>query len=131
MVQEAEKYKSEDEHKKKFEAKNSLENYAYNMRKIVKDEKIASSLPAADKKKKIEDAVESTIQRLDGNQLAEVDEFEDKLKELESICNPIIANTRAVVVVFPGSSILHPHRQNLATKAFSCGAHDCQSWPLH
>ncbi|NBI73782.1 molecular chaperone DnaK, partial [Clostridiaceae bacterium] len=91
MVQEAEKYKSEDEeHKKKVEAKNALENYSYNMRNTIKDEKIASKLPAADKKK-IEDAIEESIQWLDGNQLAEADEFEDKMKELESICNPIIA----------------------------------------
>ncbi|KAK4406128.1 Heat shock protein 4 [Sesamum angolense] len=91
MVQEAEKYKAEDEeHKKKVEAKNALENYAYNMRNTIKDEKIASKLPPADKKK-IEDAIDSAIQWLDGNQLAEADEFEDKMKELESICNPIIA----------------------------------------
>nr|QCQ29491.1 heat shock protein [Camellia fraterna]QCQ29492.1 heat shock protein [Camellia fraterna] len=91
MVQEAEKYKSEDEeHKKQVEAKNTLENYAYNMRNTVKDEKIGEKLPAADKKK-IEDAIEQAIQWLDSNQLAEADEFEDKMKELESICNPIIA----------------------------------------
>ncbi|KAJ4704731.1 Heat shock cognate 70 kDa protein [Melia azedarach] len=91
MVQEAEKYKSEDEeHKKKVEAKNALENYAYNMRNTVKDEKIGSKLEPADKKK-IEDAIEQAIQWLDSNQLAEADEFEDKMKELESICNPIIA----------------------------------------
>ncbi|CAN6565594.1 unnamed protein product [Malus baccata var. baccata] len=91
MVQEAEKYKSEDEeHKKKVEAKNALENYAYNMRNTIKDDKIASKLDAADKKK-IEDAIDQAIQWLDGNQLAEADEFEDKMKELESICNPIIA----------------------------------------
>ncbi|KAF3957515.1 hypothetical protein CMV_017479 [Castanea mollissima] len=91
MVQEAEKYKAEDEeHKKKVEAKNALENYAYNMRNTIKDDKIAAKLPAADKKK-IEDAIDQAIQWLDGNQLAEADEFEDKMKELESICNPIIA----------------------------------------
>ncbi|KAG0591248.1 hypothetical protein M758_1G157100 [Ceratodon purpureus] len=91
MVQDADKYKSEDEdHKKKIEAKNSLENYAYNMRNTIKDEKIASNLDGADKKK-IEDAVEAAIQWLDQNQLAEADEFDDKMKELESICNPIIA----------------------------------------
>ncbi|KAK4720862.1 hypothetical protein R3W88_011095 [Solanum pinnatisectum] len=91
MVQEAEKYKAEDEeHKKKVEAKNALENYAYNMRNTIKDEKIASKL-SPDEKKKIEDSVEQAIQWLDGNQLAEADEFEDKMKELESICNPIIA----------------------------------------
>ncbi|KAI7729300.1 hypothetical protein M8C21_018520, partial [Ambrosia artemisiifolia] len=89
--QEAEKYKAEDEeHKKKVEAKNALENYAYNMRNTIKDEKISSKLPADDKKK-VEDAVEEAIQWLDGNQLAEVEEFEDKMKELEGICNPIIA----------------------------------------
>jgi L1 cell adhesion molecule like protein len=91
MVQEAEKYKSEDEeHKKKVEAKNALENYAYNMRNTVKDEKIASKLEPAEKKK-IEDVIEESIQWLDNNQLAEADEFEDKMKELEGICNPIIA----------------------------------------
>ncbi|VAI50177.1 unnamed protein product [Triticum turgidum subsp. durum] len=91
MVQEAEKYKSEDEeHKKKVESKNALENYSYNMRNTIKDEKIASKLPADDKKK-IEDAIDAAIQWLDTNQLAEADEFEDKMKELEALCNPIIA----------------------------------------
>ncbi|XP_075484405.1 heat shock cognate 70 kDa protein 2-like [Primulina tabacum] len=91
MVQEAEKYKAEDEeHKKKVDSKNSLENYAYNMRNTIKDEKIASKLAASDKKQ-IEEAVESAIRWLDSNQLAEVEEFEDKLKELENLCNPIIA----------------------------------------
>ncbi|KAJ1443162.1 Heat shock protein 70 family [Sesbania bispinosa] len=91
MVQEAEKYKSEDEeHKKKVEAKNALENYAYNMRNTIKDEKISSKLSSEDKTK-IDNAIEQAIQWLDANQLAESDEFEDKMKELESICNPIIA----------------------------------------
>jgi L1 cell adhesion molecule like protein len=91
MVQEAEKYKSEDEeHKKKVDAKNSLENYAYNMRNTIRDDKIASKLPEADKKK-IDEAIEGAITWLDNNQLAEVDEFEDKMKELEGICNPIIS----------------------------------------
>ncbi|XP_021298179.1 heat shock 70 kDa protein 5 [Herrania umbratica] len=91
MVQEAEKYKAEDEQvKKKVEAKNSLENYAYNMRNAVKDEKLAGKLNLADKQK-IEKAIDETIEWLDRNQLAEVDEFEDKLKELEGLCNPIIS----------------------------------------
>ncbi|TYI07931.1 hypothetical protein ES332_A10G260600v1 [Gossypium tomentosum] len=91
MVQEAEKYKSEDEeHKKKVEAKNALENYAYNMRNTIKDEKIGSKL-SPDDKKKIEGAIDAAINWLDANQLAEADEFEDKMNELESLCNPIIA----------------------------------------
>lgn len=91
MVKEAERYKAEDEEvKKKVEAKNALENYAYNMRNTVRDEKFAGKLDPTDKEK-IEKAVEETISWLDGNQLAEVDELEHKLKELESVCNPIVA----------------------------------------
>ncbi|RYR76863.1 hypothetical protein Ahy_A01g001390 isoform C [Arachis hypogaea] len=91
MVKDAERYRAEDEEvKKKVEAKNSLENYAYNMRNTIRDEKIAGKL-SADDKGKIEKAVEDAIEWLEGNQMAEVDEFEDKQKELEGICNPIIA----------------------------------------
>ncbi|KAI4348152.1 hypothetical protein L6164_008911 [Bauhinia variegata] len=80
MVQDAEKYKAEDEeHKKKVEAKNALENYAYNMRNTIKDEESSSKLSESDKRK-IEDAIDQAIQWLDGNQLAEADEFEDKMK---------------------------------------------------
>ncbi|XP_059453039.1 heat shock 70 kDa protein-like [Corylus avellana] len=91
MVHEAEKYKQEDEEvKKKVDAKNALENYAYNMRNTVRDEKIAGKLDPADKEK-IEKAVNDAIEWLDRNQLAEVDELEDKMKELEGLCGPIIA----------------------------------------
>ncbi|KAL1221014.1 Heat shock 70 kDa protein 5 [Cardamine amara subsp. amara] len=91
MVQDAEKYKAEDELvKKKVEAKNSLENYAYNMRNTLKDEKLAQKLDQEDKQK-IEKAIDETIEWIEGNQLAEVDEFEYRLKELEGICSPIIS----------------------------------------
>ncbi|KAL5547554.1 hypothetical protein UlMin_002785 [Ulmus minor] len=91
MVRDAERYKEEDEQvKKKVDAKNALENYAYNMRNTVRDEKFSGKLNPDDKQK-IEKSVDEAIAWLDGNQLAEVDELEDKLKELEGICNPIIA----------------------------------------
>jgi heat shock protein 1/8 len=91
MVQDAEKFKSEDEeHKKKIEAKNAVENYAYNMRNSLNDTNVGGKLDADDKKT-IETAIDGAISWLDGNQTAEVDEFEDKLKELEGVCNPIIS----------------------------------------
>merc|ERR1711906_2436 len=91
MVQEAEKYKAEDEeHKKKIDAKNGLENYAYNMRNSMSDENVGGKLDPEDKKT-IEAKIDETIAWLDGNQTAEVDEFEDKLKEVEGVCNPIIS----------------------------------------
>ncbi|KAJ4969840.1 hypothetical protein NE237_002939 [Protea cynaroides] len=76
MVRDAKKYKEEEEeHKKAGEVKNTLENYAYNMRNMVRE---------------MDDAIEQAIRWLDCNQLAEADEFIDKMFELESICNPII-----------------------------------------
>merc|ERR1739847_29081 len=104
LVQEAEKYKAEDEaHKKKVDAKNGLENYAYNMKNTINDEKVAGKIEADDKKK-IEDAIEETINWLDNNQLAEIDEFEDKQKELEGICNPIIQKMYAAAGGAPGGA---------------------------
>ncbi|GIL82235.1 hypothetical protein Vretimale_7207 [Volvox reticuliferus] len=90
MVQEAEKYKADDEQlKKKVEAKNSLENYAYNMRNTIREDKVASQLSASDKET-MEKALTSAMDWLERNQMAEVEEFEHQLKELENICNPII-----------------------------------------
>jgi L1 cell adhesion molecule like protein len=44
MVQEAEKYKAEDEEaRKRIDAKNALENYAFNMRNTIKDEKVCKT----------------------------------------------------------------------------------------
>merc|ERR1711937_65517 len=52
MVAEAEKYKSEDEdHRKKIEAKNSLENYCYSMRNTLKDSKFEGKVSDEDKEK--------------------------------------------------------------------------------
>ncbi|EFJ22627.1 hypothetical protein SELMODRAFT_443126 [Selaginella moellendorffii] len=91
LVQEAEKFKAEDdEARKKIDARNALENYAYNMRNTLRDDNVAGKLDPADKKK-IEEAINKTIEWLDANQLAEVEELEDKQKELEGICNPVIA----------------------------------------
>jgi L1 cell adhesion molecule like protein len=91
MVHDAERYKNEDEEvKKKVEAKNGLENYAYNMRNTIKDDKISGQLSSEDKQT-LDKAVNDAINWLDTNQLAEVDEFEDKQKQLENICNPIIS----------------------------------------
>jgi len=90
MVQEAEKYKEEDEaHLKKVEAKNSLENYAYSMRNTINEEGVKDKIDAADKET-LENAINDAISWLDSNQTAEQDEFEDKLKELEGVCNPVI-----------------------------------------
>ncbi|GMY10820.1 heat shock cognate 70 kDa protein 2-like [Fagus crenata] len=91
LVQKAKEYKAEDEeHNMKAEFKNALENYAYKMRNTFIDDETVSKLPAVDKKR-VEEAIDQTIDWLDRNQLAEADEFEDQKSELESICNEIRA----------------------------------------
>ncbi|KAH9701197.1 Heat shock cognate 70 kDa protein [Citrus sinensis] len=120
MVQEAKKYKAEDEeHKKKVAAKNALENYAYNMRNTIEDEKISAKLPAADKQK-IEDAIEQAIQWLDGNPLAKADEFEDKMKELEGIYNAKIASVDEECLSAGAGSGVAPKIDDLIIFSFSC-----------
>merc|ERR1719444_739801 len=90
MVQEAEKYREEDEsNKAKIEAKNGLENYCFTMRNTLQEEKLQDKFEAGDKDK-IEKAVQDALDWLDKNQLAEKDEFEAKQKELEGVVNPIM-----------------------------------------
>merc|ERR1712224_276089 len=72
MVQEAEKYKAEDDsHKERIEAKNSVENYAYTMRSTINDDKVGTALSTEDKKT-LDGAIQKTIDWLDQNQSAEV-----------------------------------------------------------
>merc|ERR1712080_614981 len=90
MVQEAEKYRAEDEaNKGKIEAKNGLENYCFTMRNTIQEEKLKDKFEADDKEK-IEKALQDTLDWLDKNQLAEKDEFEAKQKELEGVVNPVM-----------------------------------------
>merc|ERR1739847_53293 len=90
MVQEAEKYRAEDEvNKAKIEAKNGLENYCFTMRNTLNEEKLKDKFEDGDKEN-IEKAVQEALDWLDKNQLAEKDEFEAKQKELEGVVNPIM-----------------------------------------
>ena len=90
MVQEAEKYAAEDEElKKRVEARNSLENYAYSMRNTIKDGGVADKMSAGDRAA-IEAAVDKAVEWLDHNQLAEEEEITHQREELEAVCNPIV-----------------------------------------
>merc|ERR1712203_880306 len=92
MVDDAEKYKAEDEKQRdRIGAKNGLESYCFNMKSTMEDDKVKGKIPPGDMKKII-DKCDETIKWLDANQTAEKDEYEDKQKELEGIFNPIIQN---------------------------------------
>lgn len=69
MVQEAEKYKAEDDvQRDKVSAKNGLESYAFNMKSTVEDEKLAGKI-SDDDKQKILDKCNEVISWLDKNQV--------------------------------------------------------------
>jgi len=88
MVKDAERYAEQDKaHAEGVQARNGLESYAYNMRNAVNQAE--GKIPEADKKT-IEDAVKRTIDWLEANQNAEKSQFEQKQKEIESVCNPIL-----------------------------------------
>jgi len=90
MVNEAEKYKAQDDAtKERIAAKNGLEAYAYQMKSTVEDDKMKDKI-SEDDKKTIVDACKNMLDWLDTNQSAEKEELEGKQKELEAICNPVI-----------------------------------------
>mmetsp|Transcript_3945 Transcript_3945/g.17409 ORF Transcript_3945/g.17409 Transcript_3945/m.17409 type:complete len:560 (+) Transcript_3945:352-2031(+) len=92
MVEEAEEFAEEDRKiKERVDARNSLETYAYNMKNSVgDDDKLANKLASEDKLA-VEEAIKETLDWLDDNQNAEKEEYEEKLKEIEAICNPIVS----------------------------------------
>jgi len=90
MVNDAEKYRAEDEKQKQtIAAKNALESYCFNMKSAVEDEKLKDKISDSDKTT-ILDKCNEVIRWLDANQLAEKEEFESQQKELEAVCNPIM-----------------------------------------
>merc|ERR1712097_72458 len=92
MVEEAEEFAEEDRKiKERVDARNSLETYAYNMKNTVADDDKLASKIADDDKSQIEEAVKDTLDWLDDNQNAEKEEYEEKLKDIESICNPLVS----------------------------------------
>merc|ERR1712057_145230 len=83
MVNEAEKYKAEDEaHKGKVEAKNALEGYVFNIRNTLNDDNVGGKLDAADKEK-ITKIVDETIAWMDSTyDVQEKSVYEGKQKEV-------------------------------------------------
>nr|WCR76214.1 hypothetical protein CORT_0B08150 [Candida orthopsilosis] len=91
MVNEAEKFKEEDEKEAaRVQAKNQLESYAYSLKNSLSEEQFKSKLDASEIEE-VTKAAEETISWLDANQTATQEEYADQQKELESKANPIMA----------------------------------------
>ena len=102
MVQEAEKFKSEDEKiKKRVEAKNGLESYCFQMKNTLQDEKLRDKF-TADDKKLIEELSANGLQFVTNASEASAEEFEAKQKEIEAKYNPIMMRIYQATGGVPG-----------------------------
>lgn len=91
MIREAEEFAEEDRVvKEKIDARNKLETYVFNMKSTVADkEKLAEKISDEDKEK-MEEALKEALEWLEENVNAEKNEYDEKMKEVESVCNPVI-----------------------------------------
>ncbi|KAL8121944.1 heat shock 70 kDa protein-like [Apium graveolens] len=85
MIKDSERYKSADEKfKRKIAAINELEDYAYEMRSTIKDNR---NLHGNAWKKAVK-AINEAIRWVNANRSAKVVTYNSKRRELEDLCNP-------------------------------------------
>jgi len=92
MVKEAEEMAEQDKQaREKIDARNGLENYAYQVKNAINDEEKAGAKVTADDKAKVNKAVEEAISWLEETGAeATTEDLNEKRKSLEKIVNPIM-----------------------------------------
>jgi len=91
MVRDAEEFADQDKQiRETVDAKNALEGYAYNMRNQIDDkEKLGGKISDEDKEA-ISDAIKKSLEWIDEHSEATKEDYEQQLKDLEAVCNPIV-----------------------------------------
>lgn len=88
MLNEAEKFKEEDEkQREKIAARNQLEGYCFSLKQTL--DTSGDKLSEADRNT-VRSRCDEIIKWLDNNQLADKEEYEYKMKELTQVCSPIM-----------------------------------------
>jgi len=97
MVKEAEDYAEEDKKiKDRIDARNGLESYLYNLKNTLDDdEKGVSDNISAEDKKELQDMIDETLDWMDENPEADKEDYDEKMKEVEQVSNPIMRNVYA------------------------------------
>lgn len=91
MVNEAEKYKQQDELvKMKIESKNALENYCYSVRSSLKDNQVNEKI-TQEEKDSLNKLCDDAIKWIEQNPEASSSEYDQQKKEIETVFNPIIS----------------------------------------
>ncbi|XP_056019762.1 heat shock protein 70 B2-like [Ostrea edulis] len=89
MVSDAERYKEEDDkQRQRIGGRNQLESYVFSVKQVTEEN--GDKLQSEDKET-ISSVCSETLSWLDNNALAEIDEYEFKLKEVQKVCSPIMA----------------------------------------
>jgi heat shock protein 5 len=92
MIADAEKFSEEDKLvKEKIDARNSLDSYLHSMRNTIEDkEKLANKIEDEDKET-IKEALKEHQEWLHNNQDADREDYEEHLKDVQAVCDPIIS----------------------------------------
>ena len=90
LVKEAEKFKDEDNKvKERIEAKNTCEQYCYQVKQTIGDAKLKDKF-SEDEKKQLEGKIDEVLKWVNENPAASKEEYDGKVKEIEAIFNPIM-----------------------------------------
>ncbi|XP_067934506.1 heat shock 70 kDa protein 1-like [Watersipora subatra] len=88
MLEDAEKYRKEDEKQKnRVVARNLLESTVYQYKQAAEENQ---SKLSAEELTTVKDECQKVVDWMDSNQLAEADECQHQLTELQNICSPIM-----------------------------------------
>ncbi|XP_045523817.1 heat shock protein 68-like [Pieris brassicae] len=100
MLAEAERYKEEDNRQReRVAARNQLESYIFNVKQAVDD---AGEKLGQEEKNSARNACDEALKWFENNTLAEKEEYEHKLKELQRTCSPIITKMHGASSSNPG-----------------------------
>ena len=90
LVEEAEKYKAEDEKlRETIEAKNGLENYLFQVKNTLSDDKVKDKFEEADRET-LTSKIEEVTTWFDEHPDEEKEAYEEKKKEVEEVAMPIM-----------------------------------------
>ena len=89
MVEEAERFKEDDEKAKQLiETRNNFENQVYQFKSTLNDEKMATLIDTS-MKEELTKVVEENVSWLENNQMASKEEYESKMREFQEVMKPL------------------------------------------
>jgi len=110
MVKEAEDAAEEDKAaKSRVEARNQLENYAYQIRNSINDNEKLGDKISSDDRETIDAAIKVALEFLEQNPMADKDEYDEQYKTLEKVVQPIFSKLYGQAGGAPGGEDMPDH----------------------